>query len=612
MAGFAHLQDHIHDRLYSHIIAALIVSLSAEGQAHVLLGIIGIIGHGVIAAIADTQAIFLVLVEDAHGAVLQLRQAGVHKLGIVGGYIHFPNLRHGTIGFSSEGKNLAVQALGSAAGIGAGTVGTGGAGHQDHLLAVDGLAVGNGGNLAVGVGSNARAHRVSPGLVVHIVVHIAQLAGAVAVEEPQSTVLQFHNRTFRTPGRAGEIGGPGPAAAAVIGVNKARLLGFGAAVVAVDREQDHPAFRHQSPAGANQADHLILGLQIQQGGLRPGGTLVRGLGQVQIAGGNHLESGIGEEQIAFIGLVAIAIHGIQVKVRIHVIPGLNRAVGGLDGIAVQIIAIAGVVVIGQKQLSGIVEANIGLRCSLGAIAIEGDAVGIQIHQHVDGIVGSHRQGRVNEGSGTAAVVCIAIIAQIVGEGIVPVRAVIGRSGNDGIQTAAVIGGIPAGIRGGDQRAVAEGYQRGNPEAVAAGSSLGEGFAGSLAIRRLGCHVAGNRIGVRQDDRDILPVLLILRFSLFLGFLVLRFGFLLGSLVLRFGFLLGSLRYRHFIRSSGVCRGFFIGRCLCIHGGFRTRRILRALRFICPRSHGQHAQQHANRQEHCQILFENVHFSLPPR
>ena len=440
-----------------------------KGQTQ-CIGTVGLVVHGVVAAGACTPGIFQVFVQDGHGAVSQLGQAGVHEGVIVGGDADGVCPGHGVVAVDQAHKDLAVQTVAGAALVGACFAGASGAGDQDDLLAVGGLGVGDGGDLAVGVGIDAGVHGGAPGAGAHVVVHIAQVGSAVAEEEPQSAVGQLNHCGLGGPVVV-ELAGALPVHT-VGGVDEAHALGVAGgavvAMVAVNGEHDDAAAGHQATAGSNQADQLGGGLQVQQGGLGPGGAGVGGLGQIQEAGTDNLIGRIGEEQVG-----AGSVRASDVEVAIHGVAGDLGAGGGVDLAVLQVVAVGGMVVAAEQKAAVAVKANSGLGSGVAA-AVQRDAVGIQVHQHVDGVVCGDGQGGVDEGGGAGAVVAVAVIAQVVGEGVVPGGTVVVGTGDDGIQAAAVIGGVPPGVCRGHQSAVAQGGQSRDAEAGAAAGALDEG------------------------------------------------------------------------------------------------------------------------------------------
>ena len=82
------------------------------------------------------------------------------------------------------------------------------------------------------------------------------------------------------------------------------------------------------------------------------------------------------------------------------------------------------------------------------MTVQCDAIGVQIHQHINGVTGRiGDQTGIDKTSGIGTVIYIPIIAKIVSKGIVPVGTAIFGSGSQRIQTAAIIivGGIPTDI-----------------------------------------------------------------------------------------------------------------------------------------------------------------------
>ena len=450
-----------------------------EGQAHGSGQIELVILHGVIVGIiATAPGIFLVLIEDANGAVSQLRQAGIHKLGVVGGNIYGADLGQTLVRFHGEGKDLAVQT--GATGIICRAIGicTGGAGNQDHLLAVNGLGIGNSRQLGVGVGGNGGLDLRSP-TGCEAVIHIAQDCIAIAVEKAQSAVGQLHNSSFRGPSDTA-VGRAAPGSAIVGGVQEAHKLRTGRASVCIYGEYDSAFGSHQATAGTHQAGHLRGSLDIgDQGRCGPGGTGIGGLGQIQEAGTDNLVGGVGVEQIGGSAIICG-----DIEVCIHSVAFNRSTVGGVDGIAIQIVAVGDMIISGQQQLAIGIKANIIL-CELLRGTGNGNSIGVQVAQHIHGVA-AYRQRRVDKASRTV-VVGIVIVAQVVGEGIVPgIAAVIG-TGNDGIDTAVIQCAVPAGIGSGNQIAVCQGHQCGNPETVTITGAPGEGLAGGSAGIRLGAH-----------------------------------------------------------------------------------------------------------------------------
>ena len=431
--------------------------------------IVGLEIHGVVAVIAGTPSTFLILIENRDLAVVQLGQAGIHELAIIGSngdrLIALPG--HGIVAIDIAHKNLAVQARAGAGIRRAIAIAAGGAGNQNDLLAVHSLGIGDCGNLGIGVGRNTGIYGAAPAGTPGVV-HIVQLGIAVAVEEAQRAVVQLHNRRLGAPASTGEVRRTAPSRATIYGVNEAHLLTAAASVIAVNRENDL-AVGHQTAAGADKADLLGGHLDIRnQSRLRPCLAAVGRLGQVQIARADNLIRRIREEQV---GVVAIS---GDVEISIHGVAG-NHVVAGIVDLAVlQIIIIGRAAVCRQLQRAITIEAN-GRRRSGIAAAIQSHAVGIQIAEHID-CAAVRSQSGIDESSGATAVVCIAVIAQIVSEGIIPVRAIICGIGNDGIQSAAVIGGVPAGVRRSHYGAIIQGHHGGNAEAVAATGTLHERIA----------------------------------------------------------------------------------------------------------------------------------------
>ena len=296
----------------------------------------------------------------------------------------------------------------------------------------------------------------------------------------------------------------------------------------------------------------------------------------------------------------------------------NGVVGGVvDVLAVQVVIIAVMIIVGQLQLACLVEAH-GLGRLGSLVAVQGNAVGIQVDQHIDGVICSHRQRGVDK-AGRTAVVHIAVIAQVVGKGIAPVCTAIGGAGHDGIQTAAVIGGVPTGISCCHDGAVAEGHHGGNTEAVAVGSALFEGLAGAGDVGRHALSVVfsgQHDIAIECKPGDCLDC--VGSCFGFFGSCLGLFGSCLGFLGSCLGFFGSCFRFfSSCFRFPGGCRGHFgcCRRLFSCYRGFLLCFCCLRLGCVCissKGSHGDYADQHTQNQEHRQNALEYIHIHLPPR
>ena len=304
----------------------------------------------------------------------------------------------------------------------------------------------------------------------------------VPEEDPQLSVGQFDHSRLRAMDLI-ERHRPLPANAVIHRIQKASVL-TSRRTKGINRENDHALGGHSAAGRTHQTDQLFLRLHIQQHRCRPGSALVTRLGHIQIAGPHHRKGGIGEEQIA--NQLAIF---IQIEIRIHRITLYLISSAVANPIAVQIVVIDRIriviPVIRQQQFPFPIEANFRAGPDF-LLAIERHAAGIQVANHKNRIVPSGRKSGIYKASGFTGV-SIAMISQKIGKCIVPGSAVVRRPGYHRIQAAAVIAGIPAGIRRCYQGAIPQGYHGWDPETVASAHSGGEGLSCRRAVGRFYSH-----------------------------------------------------------------------------------------------------------------------------
>ena len=92
---------------------------------------------------------------------------------------------------------------------------------------------------------------------------------------------------------------------------------------------------------------------------------------------------------------------------------------------------------------------------------------------------------------------VTVVAQVVGEGVLPGLAIVLGHGNNGIQTAGVVDAVPAGVTDGDQGAVVQGDDAGDAEVGASAGTSQEGLTlGGSIVGLLG---DGQRQGAHRQN-----------------------------------------------------------------------------------------------------------------
>ncbi len=373
----------------------------------------------------------IALIEQGHSAVGQLTQAGisvmaaaVYAVGVVPAY--------GAVVLYQANENLTCGTIACWCG------------KQDCSLTVNLLRINHcidlAGSRIADAGDSLLA---APGFAVVGGVVVAAVAGehidgAVGLNQSGLAGLGAH------------VGAAGPGLTAVIRIDDAGVAVGGDIGIAGVQNTLCPILQSndQTGAGANAVELIVavLHLAVQHGGGRPSLAAVGAGGQIKITGGQDGISAVREKHIADAGSVII-----EVEILIYGVVSNLRAAGGVDvGIAVRavvahIVAIAGTAVVAQQQMAAAVVACTGLCVG------NPSATGIKIDQHVNCLAVCGKAG-VNKSGGTS-IVAIAIVAQIVGESIVPGRAFVGGIGNNGIQTVAVGGIIPPCITSGNDGAI---------------------------------------------------------------------------------------------------------------------------------------------------------------
>ncbi len=406
-------------------------------------------------------------IQKADAAILQLGQAGIGVGAAGGGDGVGVSPADGAVVLHQTHKDLAV---GPAGGVAGGR-------EEDGGLAVDLLGVHNGREFTAGVVADAADGLfAAPGGAIvggHIVAAVAgeHIQAAVCLHDGGLGGLRTH------------ICGTGPGFATVIGVDHAGVS-IAAVAVGIAGKDNAPGGGHNGIAGANPIEIVaaVFDLGIEHGGCAPGLSAVRGGGQIEIACFQHLIGAVAIEQVA--GQAAVI---IQIEILVHSIAG-NGNVGGIAvniGIAI-ITEVAQIVIIG-----GAAGAADGAELQVTVLIIPGagvhiadvGAAGIEVHQHPDGFAICGKGG-VNKGSG-AGIVAVAIVAQIVGKGVVPGAAAVCGVGHNGVQPVAVIGGVPPGVTGCHKGAVIQGHNGRNTEIAAAAGAAGEGLRSGSTVRGLG-------------------------------------------------------------------------------------------------------------------------------
>ena len=280
-----------------------------------------------------------------------------------------------------------------------------------------------------------------------------------------------------------------PGLAFVLGVDDTRELRLPRRVL-IHAEHEGAVLEHRAGAGTNQQCLLVVVLHIDERRRGPRGAAVRRLGQVEIVGREHLERCIRAKEVRDIALgvrdVKEAVHGVALDL---------GAVGLVDGegIQVEVIVVAGVrgalVVlrateldlpgVAQAQVPRVVETGAHLRCPFGAV--EGDARRKEVDDHPRRLTVG-RQSRVDERRRVTAP-HVAVVAEVVRERVVPRRAAVGRTADDGVEAAAVAGRVPAGVGRGDDGAIVQRDHRGNAELGAPARLRGEGLPLGHAVVR---------------------------------------------------------------------------------------------------------------------------------
>ena len=424
-----------------------------------------------------------VLVQDGDVAVLELGERGVRIRTARLDHVVHVLPRDGLVVVDEANVQLAVGARAAARGRHR---------HDDRVLAVDLLRVPDRRELVARgldlAGVNRLARR--PDVILQVVVGVIQRGHAVAVELTDGVVVQRDRHGLARPVAGGRgVRRARPGLAFVLGVDDARELRLPRRVL-IHAKHEGAVLEHRAGAGTNQQCLLVVVLHIDERRRGPRGAAVRRLGQVEIVGREHLERCIRAKEVRDLALgvrdVKEAVHGVALDL---------GAVGLVDGEGIQVevivVACAGgvpaVVIAAELDLPGVaqaqapfgVETGAHLRCPFGAV--EGDARRKEVDDHPRRLTVGRQRGIDERRRVTAP--HVAVVAEVVRERVVPRRAAVGRTADDGVEAAAVAGRVPAGVGRGDDGAIVQRDHRGNAELGAPARLRGEGLPLGHAVVR---------------------------------------------------------------------------------------------------------------------------------